>query len=169
MDEQIDSVTQGDKVIGATTRDKAHKEGQIHRVVVAYLSDDQGNILMQYNPQKNLYDHSVGGHVAKGEGYEDAIHREMLEELNTSMKLNFSKKIYSDESNERSKYRHIYAIFEGSLSDGWQFVPNAEVKDVKFFSPQQLIEMITQRPELFTPGFLSTWQALFGKNSEVKP
>jgi isopentenyldiphosphate isomerase len=83
----IEIVDKDSTVIGAAPRCKVHGRNHwIHRVVHVLVFDLQGRILLQKRSLSKRvapgkWDTSVGGHVDFGEAVEEALYREMDEEL----------------------------------------------------------------------------------------
>jgi 16S rRNA (adenine1518-N6/adenine1519-N6)-dimethyltransferase len=75
-----------DNVIGHGTRREVHERALLHRAVHVVVIDGEGNVLLQKRSNSKdshpgWWDISVGGHVDKGESYEEAVTRELREEL----------------------------------------------------------------------------------------
>lgn len=86
-DEILDIVDKNDNVIGQKIRAEIYQNKQSNfRVVNAFLENNKGEIfILIRTEEKTPYplglDMSIGGHVKSGETYEDALKREMKEEL----------------------------------------------------------------------------------------
>lgn len=70
-------VDENDAVLGEVDREKAHKEGLLHRVAAIYLVNDRGEILVNERAKDGYLDHSSAGHVDVGESYLEAAKREL--------------------------------------------------------------------------------------------
>lgn len=96
---------------------------------------------------------SVAGHVTKGQTDEEAIHRELQEELGIRIPFTFVKKIIVEEVRETERV----AVYKG-VSNG-PFTPNEEeVTEVRFFDIRQLRFDIASRKILLTVGAQKTLQ-----------
>lgn len=86
-EEEFDWVDEEGHVIGVTTRTRAHGDpSRLHPVVHCLVTDGQGRLLLQLRHrdkdiQPHKWDTSVGGHVGRGEAIQDALCREVEEEL----------------------------------------------------------------------------------------
>lgn len=86
-DELFPRVDEDGNVIGSVRRKDAHgNPALIHPVVHCIVVSSQGDLLLQLrrkdkDVQPGRWDTSVGGHVAFGEPIEQALHRELLEEV----------------------------------------------------------------------------------------
>lgn len=86
-DELLDVVDTYDKVIGQKLRSEIYEENLNNfRVVNAFIQNSKGEIwIPRRSKAKRIFplclDASMGGHVAAGETYEQAFHRELMEEL----------------------------------------------------------------------------------------
>lgn len=87
-DELMDVVDRHDNIIGQKKRSELYAEGSPNcRVINAFLRNTLGQIwIPRRTAHKALFplclDMSCGGHVGSGESYEDALKREVQEELN---------------------------------------------------------------------------------------
>ncbi|MEK7067756.1 MAG: NUDIX hydrolase [Patescibacteria group bacterium] len=88
LDEFLDIVDENDNVIGNKRRSEVYKERLSNfRVVNVFIVNSKGEIwIPRRSADKRIFpsclDMSMGGHVESGESYEDALKREMQEELN---------------------------------------------------------------------------------------
>ncbi len=86
-EEMFDLVNEAGEVIGAASRARCHRDPTLlHRAVHLFVFDEQGRVFLQRRAagkdiQPGKWDTSVGGHVHRGEAVEDALRREMEEEL----------------------------------------------------------------------------------------
>src|ERR1700739_2889901 len=105
--ELFDLVDKNDNVIGTTDKPTAHANKQLHRVAAVYVFNDLGELYVQVHKSSGgLYDHSVGGHVSKGEEYATAASREADEELGIRQPLAYLSTFYSDEG----VYLHMFGL-----------------------------------------------------------
>lgn len=151
--ETFDLVDAQDNVIGTTDKQTAHRKKQLHRVVAVYVFDKAGRLYVQVHKSSGgLYDHSVGGHVKKGESYEEAAVREAKEELCIDQPLTKITTFYSDEG----EYLHMFALYECIADDTWRFMPNDEVEQIIPMKLEDIRRLMKRSPEKFTGGFINT-------------
>ncbi len=90
-EELLDLVDEHDQVIGQIERTQAHRQKIYNfRVVQGFLKNSAGKIWIPRRTghksiAPNALDYSVAGHVTSGESYEQALWREVEEELNISL------------------------------------------------------------------------------------
>ena len=155
--EEVEVVDEHDNVIGKIDKSKADASGLIHRVVAVFVFTPDGKLYLQEHIKSGgMYDHSIGGHVKKGEGYKEAAVREAEEELGLIDSLKKISVVYSDETLFGSKTKHMFAIFECTPSESWHFIPNEEVKNIFPLTLEETVNLMNKNPKKFTPGFLNT-------------
>lgn len=156
--ELFDLIDKNDKVIGTTDKPTAHANRQLHRVAAVFVFNDIGELYVQVHKQsKGLYDHSVGGHVSKGETYAIAAYREAEEELGIKQPLKYLSTFYSDEGT----YLHMFGLFECVAERDWQFKPNDEVEEIILMKLEDVRKMMIEKPEMFTGGFKHTMEEYY--------
>ncbi|KKQ07776.1 MAG: NTP pyrophosphohydrolase [Parcubacteria group bacterium GW2011_GWB1_36_5] len=149
--EYIDLVDENNVVIGITDAKTAHIKKQLHRVVGILLFDEVGNIILQSGTKYNLLELSVGGHVQRGENYEEAAHREMFEELEITTHLDHLFTFLP----VNNKMGHFWSIFQGEIPLAWEFKQTEEVKNIIRVNFQEFLKKVKNEPNLFTAGVLN--------------
>lgn len=151
--EQFDLVDEKDKVIGTTDKPTAHNHKQLHRVAAIYVFNKKGELYVQvHKASGGKFDHSVGGHVSKGEDYASAAKREGQEELGINQPLTYLSTFYSDEGT----YLHMFGLFECVADKNWKFIPNDEVEEIFPMKLEDIQKMMKESPDKFTNGFINT-------------
>lgn len=160
--ELLDLVDSNDHVIGVVDRKKVYDE-MIHsvRVIGAFLVDENGLILVQrraanrrYCP--NGYDFSVAGHVLSGENYEQAMHREAIEELGVDID-DFEEFLYCGYPNDYgltffSKY------YIGKCPEKHLIQLNLEESSrIEFLSVDEIKKELEKNPEMFKSDYGPTF------------
>jgi len=153
--ELFDLVDSNDNVIGVTNKLDAHATGKLHRVAAVFVFNEVGELYVQQHPRDGKWDHSVGGHVSKGETYAEAAAREAEEELGITQPL---KELAVSLSGEEYSYeRHFFGLYSCVAGSGWKFEPNEEVKVIFPMSLAEIRQaMIDEPEERFTRGFRIT-------------
>ena len=153
--ELFDIVDSQDNIIGTTDKKTAHADGQLHRVAAVFVFNEVGELYVQQHPRDGKWDHSVGGHVSKGETYAEAAAREAEEEIGITQPL---KELAVSLSGEEYSYeRHFFGLYSCVAEPGWKFEPNEEVKVIFPMSLAAIRQaMIDEPEERFTRGFRIT-------------
>ncbi|MEH1944236.1 MAG: NUDIX domain-containing protein [Nostoc sp.] len=92
-DEILDIVDESDCVVGQKKRSEIYRQGLCNfRVVNAFVVNSLGQLwIPRRSAHKTIFplclDVSMGGHVETGETYEDALQRELKEELNLELNM----------------------------------------------------------------------------------
>ncbi len=128
-------------VIGKATRGECHNGSKLlHPVVHLHLLDAMGRIYLQQRPlwkdiQPGKWDTAVGGHIDYGECVEDALVREVREELGI---VDFEPRFlvrYTFESEREKELVNVFCtVYDGEIRpsdelDGGRFWEIDEVQD----------------------------------------
>jgi isopentenyldiphosphate isomerase len=155
MDELFPLVDEQGKMIGSARRSDVHGNPRLlHPVVHCLVTSDRGELLLQRRSldkdiQPGRWDTSVGGHVVFGETVEQALLREMQEEIGIDGGRVRPRKLY--------QYVHRNAV-EAELVHTYACVHNgpfrrqeAEIDELRFFGPAGIRAALGSG--LFTPNF----------------
>lgn len=156
-DELLDVVDGRGRVIGQFPRAACHGDPSLaHRVVHIHVWNSRGELLLQKRGldkeiQPGRWDTSVGGHLAAGEGYEEAAVREIEEELGIegADRVHMYDYVMRNEI-ETEHVRTFYAIHDGPFT-----VQRSEIDGIRFWSFQQIEADLGSG--LFTPNFEEEW------------
>jgi isopentenyldiphosphate isomerase len=85
-EEYVDVIDEDDRVIGRASRREVRSGNLLHREVAALVRDDEGRIFVHRRTESKdvfpgRHDMFVAGVVGAGERYEEAIRRELAEEV----------------------------------------------------------------------------------------
>ena len=145
-DEYLDVVNKNDEVVGKELRSKLYADKRSdYRVVSAFIRNSEGKLwIPRRTAHKKIFplalDMSAAGHVGSGESYEDALKRELAEELridtnSVEVRLLGTLSPYHDDV---SSFQRVYEIYSNDI-------PNFNKEDFVewfWFTPQELIEHI---------------------------
>jgi len=159
-EEWFSVVDEKGNVIGKTTRNAAHSNPSLlHPSVCLYIFNSKGGLLLQKrSAQKDLYpqlwDSSVAGHVNHGENVEQALIREVREEMGIELKNFHPLFRYINRTPHESEMVHVYS----TRYDG-EYHPNPEeVESVRFWTAFEIKRMLGKG--IFTPGFEAEAQTM---------
>jgi isopentenyldiphosphate isomerase len=140
-DEMLDIVNESDKVISSAPRRTVIDEYHIHRAVVFFVFDREGNVFVnKRSSTKEMYPGywsvAFGGHVLAGESYDAAAIREVQEEtglLDRPVRIATYKKRTADERENVTVYKvvasHDLDLFPEEIDQG-QFSTLADVSQM---------------------------------------
>jgi mevalonate kinase len=152
-------VDEKDSVIGYKSRYECHHDVSLmHKTVGAIVYNDIGEVLLQKRTMtkdmdSGLWGISCAGHVTKGQTDEEAIHRELQEELGVDMPLSMVGKftVATNKETERA------TLYTGSYNG--PFMPNKqEVAEVRFMHPDKLRKHVEAGDMKFTQAALLSFQ-----------
>lgn len=148
------------KVIGKATRTECHSGSMLlHPVVHLHIFNSKGDLFLQKRSmskdiQPGKWDTAVGGHVDYGENVEDALRREVREELGvTNFEPSFLFRYIFQSKVEREMVNAYRTVYEGPFN-----VDPVELDDARFWSIAEIEANLGK--EVFTPNFESEYQKL---------
>ena len=151
------------RVKGHATRQECHAGSfLLHPVVHLHVLNSAGQLFLQKRAdnkdiQPGKWDTSVGGHVDFGETTEEALKREVCEELGiTSFDPVFIHRYQFVSDVEAELVHSYYTIYDGAI------MPNpAEIAEGKFWTIKDIENNLGKT--LFTPNFESEFKLLIHK------
>ncbi len=96
-EELVDLVDDQDRIVGAATLAECLERGLLHRAVAVLVLRSDGRFVLQQRSRRDawhpgLWTISSTGHVKRGESYDHAAARELLEELGVTAELSLARK-----------------------------------------------------------------------------
>lgn len=142
-------------VIGSILRGEAHNGSKkLHPVVHLHVFNKYGELYLQKRPewkdiQPGKWDTACGGHIDYGETVEEALHREVVEELGIEKYTPKLLHQYIFESSIEKEYVNVFTtIYSGALHPS-----NTELAGGRFWTIAEIKENIGKN--VFTPNFES--------------
>ena len=154
-------VDESGQVIGSATRGECHSGSMLlHPVVHLHVFNSKGDIYLQKRPewkdiQPGKWDTAVGGHIDYGETPEDALLREVREELGITdfMPELIDKYVFESQRERELVYVHR-TIYNGEIR-----LSTEELDGGRFWKIQEIREAIGQG--ILTPNFESEFKRCF--------
>ena len=154
------------RVVGRATRGECHGGSMLlHPVVHLHLFNSRGELYLQKRPawkdiQPGRWDTAVGGHIDYGETVEEALAREVREELGITHFIPIHVLTYIFESDfepqhvltylfESERERELVYVYK-TVYDG-PVVPSGELDGGRFWTLREIAEGVGGG--LFTPNF----------------
>ena len=152
-EEMFPIVDEEGNITGTATRKECHSGSKLlHPVVHLHVFNDKGELYLQKRPawkdiQPDKWDTAVGGHIDLGENAEQALKREVSEELGiTEYEPQFVTS-YVFESKVEKELVFVYkTIYNGEITPSKE-----ELAGGRFWGIQEIKENIGK--EVFTPNF----------------
>lgn len=154
-------VNEAGETIGKATRKECHSGSKLlHPVVHLHIFNDAGDLYLQKRSmtkdiQPGKWDTAVGGHVDLGETVEEALRREVREELGiTDFIPQLITRYILESEIEKELVNSFRTIYNGTITpdpselDGGRFWTATEIKD-------------NLGKNIFTPNFEKEYQRLF--------
>ena len=159
--ERFPIVDEEGKVIGAATRGECHNGSRLlHPVVHLHVFNSRGEVYLQKRPewkdiQPGKWDTAVGGHIDEGETPEQALTREVGEELGiTDFKPERVGQYVFESQRERE-----YVYVNRTTYDGLVLPSAEELDGGRFWTMDEIRAAIGQ--QILTPNFESEFQRFF--------
>ncbi len=150
-------------VIGSATRGECHSGSKLlHPVVHLHVFNSKGDIYLQKRPewkdiQPGKWDTAVGGHIDYGETPEEALHREVREELGITKFCPEQLDMYVFESQRERELVYV----NRTTYDGEICPSAAELDGGRFWTMQEIQEAMGKG--ILTPNFENEFKRCFGK------
>lgn len=164
--EQFPIVDEQGNILGAISRGHAHDGCKIlHPVVHLHLFNKQGELFLQHRPawkdiQPDKWDTACGGHVDLGESVEQALRREVGEELGVTDFNPISVAHYVFESQREKELVYVhYCVYDGAVMPSKE-----ELAGGRFWTREEILNNIGK--EVFTPNFESEYQRFI---AQIRP
>lgn len=153
-------VNEEGKTIGKATRKECHSGSKmLHPVVHLHIFNDNGDLYLQKRSmrkdiQPGKWDTAVGGHIDYGESVEEALRREVREELGVTDFSPIKITSYIFESAiEKELVNTFCTVYNGP------FNPDPEELDGgRFWAIDEILESIGKG--IFTPNFENEFQSI---------
>jgi len=156
-------VDESGRVIGSATRGECHSGSKLlHPVVHLHVFNSKGDIYLQKRPewkdiQPGKWDTAVGGHIDYGETPEEALHREVREELGITKFCPEQLDMYVFESQRERELVYV----NRTTYDGEICPSAAELDGGRFWTMQEIHEAMGKG--ILTPNFENEFKRCFGK------
>ena len=152
-------------ILGSITRGQAHDGTKIlHPVVHLHVFNSRGELYLQKRPewkdiQPGKWDTAVGGHVDFGENVQQALLREVREELGITDFEPVCLGTYVFESKRERELVYVHkTIYDGPVN------PSAnELDGGRFWTPDEIVNAMGN--SIFTPNFEDEYQRFFGSSA----
>lgn len=163
--EMFPIVDEEGNIIDAATRGECHNGSKLlHPVVHLHVFNSKGELYLQRRPewkdiQPGKWDTAVGGHVDLGENVEQALVREVREELGIT---DFTPERITHYVFESDREREL--VFAHRTTYDGPITPSEELDGGRFFSQEEIAERLGT--DFFTPNFESEYIRLFGEGEQ---
>lgn len=153
-EEMFPVVDENGNIVSAATRGECHNGSKLlHPVVHLHVFNSQGELYLQKRPawkdiQPNKWDTAAGGHVDLGECIEEALYREVREELGVT---DFTPERIAQYVFESERERELVFVYK-TVYDG-DIVPSDELDGGRFWAVADIKAQLGKG--VFTPNFES--------------
>ncbi len=151
-------VNEADEVLGSMEKMQAHVEGKLHRAFSVFVFNSKGEMLIHQRAlskyhSPGLWTNTCCSHPRPNESYHDGANRRLMEEMGMSCDLepafHFIYKCTFDNDLIEHELDHVFT----GVSDVEPLPNKQEVHTWKYVAVEDLLNDISQNPELYTPWF----------------
>ena len=167
QEEMFPVVDEEGRVIGRATRGECHGGSRLlHPVVHLHVFNAQGDVFLQKRPewkdiQPGKWDTAVGGHLDYGETPEEALPREVSEELGiTTFTPTYIGKYVFESQRERELVYVYCTTYNGEINPS-----KDELDGGRFWTMREIRKAMGQH--LLTPNFEREFQRFFLEKIEI--
>ena len=165
--EKVDIVDENLNVLYQVDKEEAHKQGLLHKTVVAEVVNSKGEwLLVKQAPQKQdpgQYVSPIGGHVISGEHEVDALKREAEEEIGYTgnFDYDFIGHAIFDRNVRSLRENHLFITY--LITSDINPKLNEESVGFKWFSVEEIKKLLREKPEMFGQSFHFLVKKMFAK------
>lgn len=161
-------VNEEGETIGKATRRECHSGSKwLHPVIHLHIFNAAGDLYLQKRSmtkdiQPGKWDTAVGGHVDYGETVENALRREVREELGiTDFKPEFLMRYVFESKIEKELVNTFRTVYEGPF-----FPDPEEVDEGRFWSHAEITSQLGRG--VFTPNFENEYRKICMSGAQFK-
>ena len=166
-DDLLIMVNTQDEILGYETKAACHRgQGRLHRAFSILLFNQRRELLLQQRSAEKLlwplyWSNSVCSHPRKGENYDEAAARRLVEELGLSVPLRqvFSFEYHAQFGDIGAEYE-CCAVFVGQMNGESIQANPAEIAAWKFIAVDDVEQELTQNQGRYTPWFQLEWKRM---------
>src|SRR3989344_443628 len=155
-DEQVDIVDANCNLLHIAFKKEAHEKGLLHKAVIANVINSKGEWLLTIpassRQDPGQYVSPMGGHVSAGEKDEDALLREVFEELGLKdFKYEFVGRAIFDRHIIGRHENHFFIVYK--VFSDQEPVLSYEHESHRYFTKEELKKELKENPQLFGKPF----------------
>lgn len=158
-EEIIAEVDEKDEVVGTMLR-KEHGTGRLHREASIFITNKNGEILVQRRTDSGLLDYSASGHFSVNEDYRKGAVREIFEELGIEVKPEKLRKITKKGNFVNNRFVTLFELQVDNLLSDFK-IDRSEVELIRYYSVGELKNILAHQPKTMTEGFREALRMYF--------
>lgn len=158
MTERVILVDEHDREVGSEEKERAHREGLLHRAFSVFVFNSRGDLLLQRRaPTKyhspGLWTNTCCSHPRPGESVEAAARRRLREEMGMECELRVSFPLLYRAELDRGMTEHEYDHVLVGECDRDPVPDPDEVDGWAWVAPDVVRREVAERPDLYTYWF----------------
>lgn len=169
-------VNDDDEDIGSLTKRGCHAdEGILHRAFSVFIFNGAGQVLLQKRSAEKLlwpmyWSNACCSHPRYGETLDEAVPRRLDQELGVTTSLRYAYKfIYKASFQSAGSEHELCSVWIGHAEEGEISANSHEIAEWRFFSVDELDNLLLTSPDEFTPWMKIEWDRLKREFAELLP
>lgn len=167
--ELFDVVDEQDNVIGQLTRAQVHRQRLFHRSVHVLVFNRQKQIFLQRRSRFKdtcplLWTTSCSGHVDSGETYDQAVVRELVEELGIELPKDSLPQLLFKHPPCRETGHEFIQVYRLEWNQPMHLDAD-EIEEGRWLTPSELDAWIRSEPAVHSPSLKLVWRLFRGPTS----
>jgi isopentenyl-diphosphate Delta-isomerase len=166
--EEVILVDESDQPLGTMEKMEAHRRAVLHRAFSVFIFNSSGEMLLQQRaPDKyhsaGLWTNACCSHPRPGEDTREAAVRRLREELGftTNLEKLFDFTYKSEFDNGLTEYEFDH-VFVGTYDEAI-YANKTEVSDCRYYSTENIRELLQHEPDKFTSWFHLAFPLVTGR------
>lgn len=168
--EIVDIIDSDCKIIGTKLKSEAHQKGLLHATVISEVIDSKSRFLLvsqaKDRQEPGKFVSPMGGHVSHGETFEDAVKREMFEELGLiNPKFHYKGRFIYNVFVRNRQENHYFIVYETFFNGKPKL--GSESVDYRYFTVEELKKELKFNRSIFGNAYLAVVKNLYPDFLEV--
>ena len=167
----VDIVDEDLNYIKTITKKESHEKGLLQCTVIGQVVNSEGEFLLvkqaKHKQDQGIFVTPMGGHVLSNESFEDAMKREMEEELGMKdFTFEYVGKFIFNRPVKKHIENHYFIVY--LIHSDEEVILNDESVEYMWMTLEDLKKDIKENPTKYGPSLKAVFEKLFFKDEKIK-